>query len=137
MNYKNIIATFCALLALLGCDKKTITTSSEVCPFNVNGNTGMATGQAFGIEFKVAGASRVEVVTDISASPQSSSRAEIALADDLKIKLQTMTEGASVMFDVNGKNFGTLERGDKVEVEKSRNVMVNGDQRTSKASTPK
>ena len=137
MKYKTIITTLCAVLALLGCDRKTIATSSEVGPFNVNGNTGKATGQAFGIEFNVAGASGAEVTSDLSGSPKSSSRAEITLADDLKIKLQTMNEGTSVTFDLNGKNFGTLERGDKVEIEKSRNVIVNGEMRTFEDSTPK
>lgn len=137
MKHKTIITTFCALLALLGCDRKAISTSSVVGPFNVSSDTGIATGQAFGIEFKIAGASGAEIASDISSSSKSSSRTEITLADDLKIKLKTMNEGTSVTLDLNGKNFGTLERGDKVEIEKNRNVMVNGEKRTSEDSTPK
>jgi len=48
-----------------------------------------------------------------------------------------MNEGQSVTFELNGKNFGDLERGDKVEIEKSRNVLVNGGKRTSEKSPSK
>jgi hypothetical protein len=137
MKHKKLIVLFCALLALLGCGKKEIAISSEVGPFNVNSDTGTATGQAFGIEFNVAGASGAAVKSDLSGSPKSSSRTEITLADDVKINLQTMNEGTSVTFDVNGKKFGTLKRGDKVEIEKSRNVMVNGEKRTAEDGSPK
>lgn len=135
MKFQTIIAATCALFALLGCEKKAVTTSA-VGPFDVNGETGTATGQAFGIEFNVAGASGAEITSDLSGSPKSPSRAEIALADDLKINLATMDEGNSVTFELNGNTFGNLQRGDKVEIEKSRNVLVNGEMRTSGDSPP-
>ncbi len=136
MKYRTILATFCAiLLAVVGCERKE--TPVAVGPFNVSRDTGVATGQAFGIEFNVEGASGAEIKSDLSGSPKSSSRTEITLADDLKIKLQTINEGKSVTFELNGKNFGDLKRGDKVEIEKSRNVLVNGGKRTPENSPPK
>lgn len=136
MKNKTLLATFCViLLSVIGCGKKE--TPVTVGPFAVNGGTGVATGQAFGVAFTVAGATGAEVTSEISASPKSSSRADITLADDLKINLQTIAEGHSVSFDLNGKPFGQLQRGDKVEIDKSRNVRVNGEQRASEAAPPK
>lgn len=136
MKHQTFLATFCAiLLSVMGYE--TSAAPVAVGPFHVNSETRMATGQAFGIDFKVAGASRAEVTSDISGSPTSSSRAEITLADDLKIKLQTMAKGQSVTFDLNGKSFGNLERGDKVEIGKGRSVMVNGRERVPAESSPK
>ena len=136
MKHQTLLVTFCAiLLSVVGCERKAAPVA--VGPFHVNSETGMATGQALGIEFKVAGASGAEVTSDLSGSPQSSSRVEITLADDLKIKLQAMDEGNSVSFELNGKNFGNLERGDKVEIEKDRSVVVNGKNRTPAESPPK
>ena len=130
MKFQTIIATTCVLLALNGCEQKPVT-SAAVGPFNVNSETGTATGQAFGIEFNVTGASGAEVTSDLSGSPKSPSQAMITLADDLKINLATTNEGNSVTFELNGTHFGSLERGDKVEIEKSRNVIVNGERRTA------
>lgn len=136
MKRQTLLVTFCAiLLSVVGCERKAAPVA--VGPFDVNSETGMATGQALGIAFQVAGASGAEVTSDLSGSPQSSSRAEITLADDLKIKLQAMDEGNSVRFELNGKNFGNLERGDKVEIEKDRSVVVNGKNRTPAESPQK
>lgn len=135
MKHQTSVVTLCAIfLSGGGCERKA---SSVVGPFDVNGETGMATGQAFGIEFKAAGASGVEVKSDLSGSPESSSRTDITLADDLKIKLQTMDEGKSVAFELNGRKLGNLERGDKVEIEKGRSVVVNGKNRIPAESPPK
>jgi hypothetical protein len=135
MKNKTLLATFLAiLLSVIGCDRKE--SPVKVGPFNVNGSTGIATGQAFGVAFNVEGASGAEVTSTISASPQSSSQAEMTLADDLKIKLQTLDEGNAVSFELNGKTFGKLQRGDKVEIDKSRNVRINGAKRTSEDSPP-
>lgn len=113
---------------MVGCDRKE--TPFTVGPFDVNGKTGVATGHAFGIEFNVEGAPGAEIKSNLSGSPESSSRTEITFAEDLRINLETMNEGESVTFELNGKNLGDLERGDKVEIEKSRNMLVNGGNRT-------
>ncbi len=134
MKHQTLLVTFCALLLLVaGCEKPAAPVTTG--PFNVNSETGMATGQALGIDFNVAGADGAKVKSDLSGSPESSSRAEITLADDLKINLQTMDEGKSVRFELNGTDFGNLEKGDKVEIAKDRSVMVNGKSRTP-AETP-
>lgn len=136
MKHSTLPITFCALLLLVvGCEKKAAPVASG--PLSVNGETGMATGQVLGIEFKVAGADGAKIKSDLSGSPQSPSRAEITLADDLKLKLQATNEGKSVSFELNGKSFGNLEKGDKVEIAKDRSVMVNGKNRTPGENTPK
>ena len=136
MKLHTIIASLCALLfALVSCGRKTTSTTS-VGPFNVDGDTGMATGQAFGIGFKAAGATGAEVTSNLSGSNQSSSRAEITLADDLKIALETAEEGDSVAFQLNGKKLGNLEKGDEVTIGEDRDVTVNGEKRTPAEGSP-
>jgi hypothetical protein len=130
MKYKKIIAIFCALFALLGCDKEEILTPAKFGPFNVNTDTGVATGQAFGIEFSMVGATGAEFKTRLSGAVKIPSWAEITLAEDLKIRLQTIIGSTAVDFDFNGKNYGKLESGDKVEIDKSRNLIVNGEKRS-------
>lgn len=128
MKHRTIIATLCAiLLALPGCERTAA--PGTVGPFDVNGGTGVATGQAFGIEFKVSGASKAEVTSGLSGNPRYSSRAEITLADDLRIARETVGEGNSVTLQLNGKEFGDLERGDEVVIEADRSVMVSGERR--------
>lgn len=121
-------AFFAILISLVGCERRA--TPVTVGPFEVNSETGVATGKAFVIEFNVAGATGADVTSELAGSPESTSRAEITLADDLKINLQT-TEGCNaVTFELNDHSFGALERGSKVEIETDRSVMVNGEKRT-------
>ena len=129
MKHQIILVTFCAIISsLVDCEKKP--TPESAGPFHVNGETGSATGQAFGIEFIAEGASGVDVKSELSGSPQSSSRTEITWADDLKVELQTNNEGKSVAFELNGKSFGDLEKGHKVLIAKDRSLTVNGEKRT-------
>ena len=138
MKHQVVIATLCCLLlALSSCQKETASSSVSVGPFNVNSDTGMANGQAFGIDFKAAGVSGAEVTFELHGNPQYSSRAEITLADDLNIELETVNEGNSVAFQLNGKKFGNLSKGDEVVIEEERNVTVNGEKRTPRKSPPK
>lgn len=130
MKLKNIIALFCAFMVLQGCDKEEIVTPAKFGPFNVNTDTGVATGQAFGIKFNMAGATGAEFKTRLTGAVKIPSWAEITLAEDLKFRLETMIGSSSVDFQFNGKNYGKLESGDKVEIDRSRNVMVNGKKRS-------
>ena len=57
--------------------------------------------------------------------------------EDLKIKLETMNEGTSVAFQLNGRKFGSLGKGDEVVIDKARNVTVNGEKRPPQESPPK
>lgn len=88
-----------------------------------------ANGQAFGIQFKAEGASGMRTTSELDTSRKSSSKAVITLADDLKIKLQTKPKSELVAFELNGKSFGDLKAGDKVEIAKDRSVTVNGEKR--------
>lgn len=122
--------SFCALLlSLLGCENKQ-TAPVTSGPFTVNSDTGIATGQVLGIDLKAAGADGAKVKSDLSGAPQSPSQAHITLADDLKLKLQTIDEGKSISLELNGKPFGNLAKGDKLEIAKDRSVTVNGKNRT-------
>lgn len=132
MKHQAILATFCAILSVVGCERKA--TQATVGPFDLKNDT--ATGQAFCIEFNVAGATGAEIASDLSGSSATPSQAEITLADDLKIKLQTKPESELVTFGLNGKSFGDLNAGDKVEIAKDRSVRVNGENRTTAESTP-
>lgn len=127
MKQQITIAAFCVLLfALSGCQEQAGNTSVAVGPFSVNSDTGLADGQAFGIEFEAMGASKSEVKFMLSGNSQDSSNASITLADDLHIKLKTMNEGKSVAFQLNGKEICNLAPGDKVVINEERNVTVNG-----------
>jgi hypothetical protein len=137
MKHQTIIATLCVLLfALLGCEQKAATSSPSVGPFDVNSDSGRATGKVFGVDFEVAGASRAEVDFQLSGAAQSSSRAEITLADDLKIELVTKNDGDAGNFQMNGERFGVVERGDQVTINADRKVAVNGEKRSSEESPP-
>ncbi len=93
----------------------------------MNSDTGVATGKdAFGIDFEVAGATRASSRFELHGNTKYSSWAEITLADDLRIRLATRDEGSLVTFQLNGRNFGDLKRGDQVVIDEERNVTVNG-----------
>lgn len=136
MKYHTRLTMFCAiLLSVIGCEKKSPPVS--VGPFDVNRDTGVATGEAFGIHFNVEGASLGETQSNLSGNPHYSSPAEITLGEDLKIKLETMNEGTSVAFQLNGRKFGSLGKGDEVVIDKARNVTVNGEKRPPQESQSK
>lgn len=135
MKSRSLVVPVLALcLSSIGCETKTATSPAVVETFQVDGNTGMAEGRVLGIDFNVEGATGAEISSEISGSPASPSHAELTLADDLKIDLKTTDEGGSVAFQLNGKSFGTLKKGDKVTVKKDRSVTVNGEARTSGAA---
>ena len=113
------------IMTLLGCQKHTAPPTVSVGSFHVNSNTGFADGQAFGINFKAKGASRAKVNFNLSGNPKQSSSSTITLADDLKIELQTMDEGKSVAFQLNGREICNLAKGDEVVIDEERNVTVN------------
>lgn len=130
MNYKPIIAVVVTLLlASLGCGNNA--TPVNVGPFSVDGDTGVATGQAFGIKFNTARGTKVEVISVALDSSGTVQRAAITLADDLRIDLQTVEGAESATFQLNGRQFGILQAGDAVGIDEERNVTVNGDKRTA------
>ncbi|MEZ5431230.1 MAG: hypothetical protein R3F31_08645 [Verrucomicrobiales bacterium] len=81
MKYHTRLTMFCAiLLSVIGCEKKSPPVS--VGPFDVNRDTGVATGEAFGIHFNVEGASlgkpnRTSPVTLTIRAPRKSPWARI------------------------------------------------------------
>lgn len=117
------------LTSLAGCDTETSSTSSG--PFNVDGSTGRATGQALGITFEVSGATGVETknLSKAGKPEHTSARTEITLADDAIIYLEMLKGGSPISFQLNGTDFGALKEGDHVVIDEARNVKVNGVQR--------
>ena len=133
MPSQSILAIACLILilaALPACERQAATSPVSSGPFTVNSDTGVATGEALGITFRVMGATGAEATSEVSGSPQSASRAEITLAEDLKIGLETMAGGDGVALQVNGKRFGLLAKGDEVAIDQDRAVKVNGEART-------
>lgn len=126
MKQQISMAALCVLLALPGCKEQAAPTSVTVGPFRVNRDTGLADGQAFGVDFQAMGASSSEVEFKLSGNSQHSSSTSITLGDDLKIELRTMKQGSSVAFQLNGKEVCNLARGDQVVIDEERNVTVNG-----------
>lgn len=121
-----LISTFCFLLfALTSCKDGSSSNSIAVGPFEVDSETGMGRGQAFGIDFEVAGATRSQVKFDLHGTPGTSSKAEIIFADDRKIELETSDGGESVMFKYNGEEVGSLKKGDQVEISEEGVVTTN------------
>lgn len=119
------------LLTAFGCQQQVSTALSSstvsVGPFSVDSESGLADGQAFGVDFKAMGASSVSVKFNLSGNPAQSSVSTIKLADDLSIELQTISDGDLVDFRLNGTKICDLEKGDKVVIDEERNVTVNGD----------
>ena len=132
MNDRSILALSCTLLmALIGCQKQKV--SLFVGPFNVDSDTGLATGQALGIDFEVSGASEVKSKWDLKAGVQSYGWTEITLADDLTFQLEKLSNDSAITFKLNGRDFGNLDEGDKVVIDEGRKVTVNGATREPEA----
>lgn len=130
MKYRAGLITLCVVFfSLVGCDREA--TPFTVGPFDVNSDTGVATGNALGVDFAVAGASGARLESGPGKVP-GSGRAGITLADDLKIDLEMAEGGETITFLMNGKEFGDLEKGDKVEIDQARNVKVNDTARQSR-----
>ena len=133
MQHRSRLALSCTfLMALVGCERNESSLSAG--PFKVNGTTGIATGQALGIDFEVAGATGVQSEWDLKPG-QSSGRVEVALADDGKIQVELLSGGRPITFQLNGTNYGTLEVGDKVVIDEDRNVTVNDTRREPQSSS--
>ena len=127
MKSLSFTTVFCAIIiSLIGCQKSTPTAAVSSPSISLNSDTGIATGQFFGITFSCEGAEGVETKNQISGNPKHSSHSEVTLAPDLTMKLQTLEEGKSVSLKLNDKIYPNLSVGDKVEINKAREVTVNG-----------
>jgi hypothetical protein len=126
MKHPLTLALFGTLTALIGCDSQSSSVSSG--QFHVDSDTGRATGQALGINFEVAGATRTQNLSELVAGKpeHTSAQIEITFADDLIIRLEMLEEGGPISFKVNGNDFAALKKGDKVVIAENRNVTVNG-----------
>ncbi|SHK46785.1 hypothetical protein SAMN02745181_3858 [Rubritalea squalenifaciens DSM 18772] len=129
-NHSLLIALFAFLLALVGCEKET--RNFSVGPFEVNSKTGIATGQALGVEFAVAGASQAQTESKIGTPDYSSGRATITLAADVTIELKQLEDNKGIAFQCNGKKYPTLTKGDKVVIDEVRKVTINGTEQEGK-----
>lgn len=134
MNSYAFVVACCPLLLLtVGCGQKAAAPVASSSNFSVNSTTGLATGKVFGIDFEVMGADRAQIKSAMSGLSTSPSRVEVTLADDLALMLQTIDGGKTAGLVLNGRDFGILEAGDKVEIGKDRSVTVNGTVRTPAA----
>ena len=103
----------------------------NIGPFTVDSNTGLATGEVFGIDFEVAGATGASMKFDLSGAPKTSGHARVVLAPDLMIELKSTDESEAVSFELNGRDFGMLKEGDEVVIEEDGKVTENGMPRNS------
>jgi uncharacterized protein (TIGR03067 family) len=101
-------------------------------PFRVDGNTGVATGNALGVDFVVAGATGVQTSNQLAAGkPENTSAClEITLAHDVIIRLEMLEADGPISFQLNGIDLGSLTAGDQVAIDDQRKVTVNGTSRS-------
>jgi hypothetical protein len=134
MRHRWIFATFCTLLiALVGCGEKISTKNVVIFPPAdgdfVNNLDGRGTAQVWGMTFEVAepigGVSGSFFEGMLSHSEKTDARHTIKMGDDVNILLEKVP-GSGITFQFNGENYGTLEVGDNVVIDKERNVTVNG-----------
>jgi hypothetical protein len=132
MKHRLIVATcLTLLLALTGCgERKTGTGTYPPTDGDfVTNLDGRGTAKVWGIRFEVAdpvgAASGSEFEGGLHSDPeQTNARVKITLGDDVDIQLQKVP-GSPITFKLNGKPYGTLEVGDRVIIDKERNVKVN------------
>ena len=134
MRHQWIFTTFCTLLiALVGCGEKISTKKVGTFPPTagdfVKNLDGRGTAQVWGMTFDVAepndGASGSSFEGTLSHSEKTDARHTITMGDDVNIRLEKVP-GSGITFQFNGENYGTLEVGDNVVIDKERNVTVNG-----------
>lgn len=121
------------LFLLVGCSENS---TPPIPPSNgdfVRNSNGVGAARVFGIDFSVAvNSSGAGTDTDIHADfvepDESSAMKRFTLGDDVRIQLDSIDE-SQVRFTFNDQDFGILSVGDKVVIDKERNVEVNGTQR--------
>ena len=129
----NLLATYCTLLAALaGCGQATKDTYPPSSGDYVKNSGGLGTAKVWGISFDVeepVGESTGSRFNgSLSSEPEkTNARIEITIGD-VKIRLEKVP-GSPITFEFNDKKYRTLEVGDKVSIDKERNVKVNGSSR--------
>ncbi len=118
------------LLALAGCGKTSTPALPPTAGDFVKNDNGIATAQAFGIDFSVransGGASTNDAIEANFVEPQQSRATKrFTLGDDIAIQLDSVNE-SEVRFMFNDQDFGILKVGNKVVIDDERNVEVNG-----------
>jgi hypothetical protein len=141
MKNRLIVATFFTLiLALVGCGEKKTSTYPPTDGDFVKNSDGRGTAQVWGMHFDV-----VDTVGNTAGSEfegglhsdteQTDGRIKITLGDDVNIRLEKV-HGSPITFKLNGKMYGALEVGDRVLIDKERNVKVNDTARQSEGAAP-
>ena len=137
-------AAFCLalLLALTECreNKTAVETDPPTDGDFVRYLEGRATARVWGIHFDVAEpkghASGSEFDGGIHSDPeQTDARIKITMGDDVEIRLEKVP-GSPIRFQMNGRPYGGLEVGDKVRIDKDRNVEVNDSARQADGGDP-
>lgn len=128
------------LLAFAGCGEKKTATHPPTDGDFVRNSESRATAQVWGMHFDVADpvgtAAGSESEGGLHSDPeQTDARVKVTLGDDVSIQLEKIP-GRPITFQLNGKPYGTLEVGDRVVIDKERNVKVNDTARPSVDAAP-
>ena len=139
MNHRLLITTFgMFLIALGGCEKAKSPSPPPSNPDFVRIADGQGTAKVWGISIDVANATGTAASSFAGANIYAKDkdvREELTIGDDVKIVLDQKA-GKPITFEFNGKKYGTLKSGDKVSINKERNVTVNGKSRQAEADKP-
>lgn len=132
MKHRWIVTTcFGLLLGFSGCGEREIGAGTYPPTDGdfVRNLNGRGTAKVWGISFEVADpvghASTSKFEGGLHSDPEKTdARFRFALGDEVEIQLEKVP-GSPITFKLNGKLYGALETGDKVIVDKQRNVKVN------------
>jgi len=118
------------LLAVLGCGETSTPAIPPIDDTFVKNDNGVGTARVFGIDFNArthsSGASNEFAIdANFVDAEDSSAMVRFTLGDDITIQLDSIDE-SEVRFLFNDQDFGTLNVGDKVNIDDDRNIEVNG-----------
>ena len=134
MKHQFVSITLCMLvLALVGCRDKNQAHPPTYPPSEgdfVKNIDGRGTAQIWSIDFEVAETVGRTVASHFegglhSDPEKTNARVNITLGDDVKIRLEKIP-GSPITLQFNNEDYGTVEVGDKVVIDKERNVSING-----------
>ena len=114
MNYRYLCGVLLLLVMLAGCGLKATSASST---------------NVYGIKFVVVDPIGNSVSTIKTNNQPTGERNARVIIGDVTVLLAKVGDD-KITFGFNGDNYGTLKKGDVVQIGKTRNVTVNGVKRT-------
>jgi len=122
---RTAVISIILLITATGCDPPT---PAQPQAFNVLIKDGRGTAEAWGISFDVAETTSERVVGreegTSSSNPEETNLRRTITLSDVTIVLEKRSV-APITLKINGKPFGDLQTGDKVTIDKDRNIKVN------------